>query len=259
MRKLLSRYRLAGRVLPLALLVVGVKWAVHALGGEFLSMNILFSGLLAATVFLLGFMISGVLSDYKESERLPGEIASSLEAIWDELDVRASTHPECGVPALRHLHVLVRKILDWFYQRADFSFVLGEIGNMNAHLHSMESAGVPLQFLARLKAEQGGLRRALVRVRNVRDTSFISSGYAIADLTVALLLAGLSMARIEPFTESLFFVGVIAFMLIYMLALIRDMDNPFDYHPNGGRAGDEVSLFPIEDLEARLSGRVGRL
>ena len=33
---------------------------------------------------LLGFLLSGVLADYKESERLPGELAASLETMADE-------------------------------------------------------------------------------------------------------------------------------------------------------------------------------
>ena len=257
MRDALMRWRLSVKVLPLAVLVVGLKWALHSLGKEFLSMNMLFSGLLAATVFLLGFMISGVLADYKESEKLPGEIASSLEAIWDELDLRASTHPEPGREALRHLHLLSHRILDWFHQRLGFTEVLEALRGLNTHFHALESAGVPPPYLARLKGEQGALRRALTRVRVVRETSFIGSGYAVADLTATLLLAGFILAKIEPFTESLFFVGVISFMLIYLLALIRDIDDPFEYNPDGSSGGgDEISLFPIQEVEARLSRRV---
>ncbi len=33
--------------------------------------------ILTAGAFLIGFMLSGVMADYKESERLPGEIAAS--------------------------------------------------------------------------------------------------------------------------------------------------------------------------------------
>ena len=34
-----------------------------------------------AGVFLTGFMVAGTLSDYKESERIPGRLASLLEGI----------------------------------------------------------------------------------------------------------------------------------------------------------------------------------
>jgi hypothetical protein len=66
------RYRLLIRASSLVILVVAGKLLVHLLGWEVLSVNPLFSGIVAANVFLMGFLLSGVLSDYKESERLPG-------------------------------------------------------------------------------------------------------------------------------------------------------------------------------------------
>ena len=41
--------------------VVALKLAAHWLGWEFISLNPLFSGIIAANVFLMGFLLSGVL------------------------------------------------------------------------------------------------------------------------------------------------------------------------------------------------------
>jgi hypothetical protein len=62
------------RLMLLVSAVVAAKLVTHALGWELLSMNPLFSGIVVANVFLMGFLLSGVLSDYKESERLPGSM-----------------------------------------------------------------------------------------------------------------------------------------------------------------------------------------
>ena len=45
----------------------------------------LFSSLVAATVSLLDFLLNGVLSDYKESEKLPGELSTSLFVLAKEI------------------------------------------------------------------------------------------------------------------------------------------------------------------------------
>src|SRR5262245_64074987 len=37
--------------------------------------------ILTACVFLIGFLLAGTMADYKESERLPAEIAATLETI----------------------------------------------------------------------------------------------------------------------------------------------------------------------------------
>ncbi len=55
---------------------------------------------------------------------------------------------------------------------------------------------------------------------------------------------------IDPFYESLFFVGVISFLMMFLLLLIRDLDNPFGYYERS--SGEDVSLKPIEDLIARV-------
>ncbi len=85
-------------------------------------------------------------------------------------------------------------------------------------------------LVARLKQEQGNLRRTLIRLHTIRETSFVSSGYLLVDLITSLLCIGLILAKIEPFYESLFFVGVISYLMIYLLMLIRDLDNPFGYY-----------------------------
>jgi predicted membrane chloride channel (bestrophin family) len=105
-------------------------------------------------------------------------------------------------------------------------------------------------LVARLKQEQSNLRRSIIRIHTIRETSFISSGYLLADLITILLCVGLVLARIEPFYESLFFVGVISYLMIYLLLLIRDLDNPFGYYDR--HSGEDVSLKPLEDTVRRI-------
>lgn len=54
------------------------------------------------------------------------------------------------------------------------------------------------------------------------------------------------MSKIDPFYESLFFVGVISFLMVFLNLLIRDLDNPFGY--SEGDSVEDVSLKPLDDL-----------
>ena len=80
----LRKWSLAIKIAPILVGVIILKIVVHRLGWEVITLNALFTSLIAGTIFLLGFLISGVLSDYKESERLPGELTASLEVLYDE-------------------------------------------------------------------------------------------------------------------------------------------------------------------------------
>jgi Na+/H+-dicarboxylate symporter len=76
MKKLMkSKWRLAINTLPYIIFIAIAKYTAHYYEAEFLTLNALFTAIISANIFLIGFLISGTLSDYKESERLPGEIA----------------------------------------------------------------------------------------------------------------------------------------------------------------------------------------
>lgn len=251
MMPLNNRHRLLLRVSVVVATILGVKLLVHFLGWEMLSINPLFSGIVAANVFLMGFLLSGVLSDFKESERLPGELSACLENLAQEVSGIRMAKAEAKVgPCLILLAQLSQSILSWFHKKTPHPELLEQVNELTPQFAAMEQ-WTQATMVARLKQEQGNLRRSLIRIHTIRETSFISSGYLLADLTTILLCLGLILAKIEPFRESLFFVCVISYLMIYLLMLIRDLDNPFGYYER--HSGEDVSLKPIEDTACRLT------
>jgi len=59
--------------------------------------------------------------------------------------------------------------------------------------------------------------------------------------------------KIDPSYESMFTVGVIVFLLSYLLLLIHDLENPLAYYVAHSAAN--VSLRPLEDRIARVASR----
>jgi hypothetical protein len=234
------------RVLPLVCLVIVLKVAAHYLGMEVLSLSPLFSGILAANVFLMGFLIAGVLADYKESEKLPGELAVSIQAIRDEAHgILKAKRAEVARDCLVYTGTLAEAVLDWFQKKRNTREVFDLIRGLNDQFTALEQVTAP-QFIARLKQEQTSLRRMIVRCHTIRETNFVNSGYIIAELTTVLLCLGLILTDFPLFHESMFFVFVISFFLIYLLALIRSLDNPFGYYERGSL--ENVQLKPLEEL-----------
>jgi hypothetical protein len=250
-----NQHRLLLRVSAIIFVVVCAKLVVHFLGWEALSINPLFSGIVAANVFLMGFLLSGVLSDYKESERLPGELSACLENLAQEVSGIRMARPEADVgPCLILLSQLNQDILSWFHKKHRTTELLEHLNGLTPQFAMMEQ-WTQATLVARLKQEQSNLRRAIIRIHTIRETSFISAGYLLADMTTILLCIGLILARIEPFYESLFFVCVISYLMIFLLMLIRDLDNPFGYYER--YSGADVSLKPLEDAALRLARIAG--
>ena len=108
--------------MPLVLAVALLKFLSHKLGFEIMELNALFTSLVAGTIFLIGFLISGVLSDYKESEKIPGEIASCLEALADEaLFMHYKKKSELSKQWLENILQTQKLIMDWLHQKTSLN------------------------------------------------------------------------------------------------------------------------------------------
>jgi hypothetical protein len=246
--------RILLKALPLVAAVGAVKVGVHYADMEVLTVNALFSGIIGATVFLMGFLLTGVLTDFKESEKLPGEIASIIATIGDEIDILIKSKPDRPVrSSLVYLHELAKSIRDWIYKKEKTRAVVERIRGLNEHFILFETL-TQVNYVTRLKTEQNNLRKIIIRIHTIRETNFISSGYFIAISTATLLIGGVVFSKIEPFYESLFTIGIVSYLLTFLLLLISDLDNPFGYYDDG--SSEDVSLKPIEDIINELQDRL---
>jgi hypothetical protein len=239
-------------------IIVLLKLLSHQSGWEFLTLNTLFGAIISANVFLVGFLISGVLVDYKEGEKIPGELSCSLEVLTDECHiVYKNKKSKEAREFMNYIHDLTGIILKWFYKKEKTDAVLAKITGLNNHFLALEPL-TQANFIVRLKNEQNNLRRQITRIHTIRETSFNPAGYAIAEIITIILCIGLIFTKIDPYYESIFFVAFVSFILIYMILLIRDLDNPFSYYEKKKYA-DEVSLKPLFDLEKRIPHDLGNM
>jgi hypothetical protein len=243
--------------LGVAILVICLRLIVEHTGIETISVSPLVATIITANVFIIGFLLTGVISDYKESEKVPGDLAVSLGAIADECALlwrRKEATP--ARDALREVLELVKATKGWFYKDVRSHDLMERVAGLGDHFAGMEPFTQP-NFIVRLKQEQTSISRLLTRVHTIRETSFVSSGYIMAKLATGLVLAGLLLLEVHPWYESVFVVGVIAWFLSYVILLIADLDNPFDYSTDGRARGQEVSLKPLEDVEVRIAHQLG--
>lgn len=70
-------------------------------------------------------------------------------------------------------------------------------------------------------------------------------------MVIILLL----LTNVDPFYGGLTIVGLISFVLIYMLVLINVISTPFHA---AGKTRDDVSLFLVNDAAAYLSNHGGK-
>lgn len=248
------KWKLSVKVLPFVVIILLFKLVAHQYHWEFLTLNSLFGAIISANVFLVGFLISGVLVDYKEAEKLPGELATSLEALADEISIiKKNKKADVAMKGLQHLKHLAESIIDWFHKKERTKEVMTDLTKLNDFFLAFEPL-TQANFIVRMKQEQNNIRRLITRAHSIRETSFNQSGYAIAEVISGLLCFGLVFTKIDPYYESLFFVAFVSFILIYMVMLIKDLDNPFGYYVEDNLS-EEVSLKPIREAVERISSK----
>jgi predicted membrane chloride channel (bestrophin family) len=234
--------------------IIVIKLAVHRFGLEVISINPLFSALVASTVFLLGFLLNGVLTDYKESEKIPGEMASSLETL--SLEIRAIRIHFPGTRIESHLRAVAdlgRSIYAWTHGEA--SPTTDELLQQFHRCHSkVVEAAVLLKastLMGRLMGEMSSLLRAINRIDTIRETDFVRLVYWMAYASTTLLCGGLILSVSSNLKEACFFLSVIAFLLIFLLQLIDDLDNPFGMADP--KSAEDVSLDLLRAAVERLN------
>lgn len=241
-------YRIFLWALLAALLVLPAKYAMHYFGLEFIEQTSLHNSVVSSVIFVLGFVLSATIADYKESERIPAEFASNIEDMYNDAKETHKSYPKFN---LDHFRKSLIDILGVFREgtRVNRKGARKEIAELQASFAEMEQAGVPPNFVVKLKSQQTQLMRNLYRVNYIQRIQFIPSAFFLIKTIVVLVIGLLMCTNIDPFYGGLFIVGAITFIMIYMLVLIHHVSVPFQ---GKGETKDDVSLFLLREAREYL-------
>lgn len=255
------KWKLMLTTLPFVAAVTALKLAVHYLGGfegvvEFADVGVVLTG----GVFLTGFLLSGTMSDYKESEKLPAEIATTLETIEELFVLAATQKPEVlEVPVLRgEVLTLTDAIKDFIFKKRTTAQVFEALTALGGVIRHLEQQGAG-PYASRAVPQLLMVRRSVSRMDVISRTGFLPPAYALLEVLLTMILALLIVARFKTGVGEAILVPFVTLVNVYMLRLIKDIDDPFEYAPDGTKQGGaEVDLFPIDEYRARLAARVAQ-
>jgi hypothetical protein len=212
---------------------------------------------LTAGVFLLGFLLAGTMADYKEAEKIPAELASTLETIEEIFVLAATNHPALDPARLRRgLLEMTDAISDWLLKKRSTADVYEAMSGLNGLIQQLERAGAG-PYASRAVPQLLAVRRNVSRIDVIVRTGFLPPAYALLEVLIGMIISLVLIGRFRNTAAECLLVPFVALINIYMLRLIRDIDNPFDYEPDGREHGSgEVMLFPLDEYRARLAARV---
>ncbi len=253
----LIKWRLMLTTMPVMILVVLLKvlldkvFMYHGLV-NFSEIGLVITG----GIFLIGFMLAGTLSDYKESEKIPADMATSIESIEDTVVLAHRFKPDFDLHALlRQLSGVTDSIIRYFAHQESEEEVYKKIEGITAIALPVEQTKMG-STTSWVKREQTNLRKLFARTTVIKRTHFISTGYAFLEVLTIVIIGLLLVSRFENFAISIILVSFITQIFVYMVWLIKDIDHPFEYPVNGKVRAADIDLFPLIEYHERAKGRL---
>mgnify|MGYP007031183700 CR=1 FL=1 len=250
MKKRLIYLRIFLIALSSTVAVVLLKYILHQYNWEVIEQTSLHNSVISSVIFVIGFLLSATIADYKESEKIPAEFASTVENMYEDARSIHQTYDKFDLDAFRRNLI---DILAVFRDgaRKDRHKARRKINELNEIFTEMEqSAKVPANFIVKLKQQQAQLLRSIFRINYIQKIKFIPSAFILARSIVVIIIGLLIVTNIDPFYGGLALTGTISFILIYMIVLIQTVSVPF--HPEG-KTQDDVSLFLLREATQHLS------
>jgi predicted membrane chloride channel (bestrophin family) len=252
-----SKYHLIFSVLPVVIIVGIFKVGVHLLGWEVIpkDMSSFFPSILTGIIFLLGFLLAGVVTDYKESEKIPNELAASLFALWQEADyvkhVSNSETAENFKTKIKNFIPCLRK--DYFILQNDNLQKL--LDSFSSDIIEIGKEGVPPNYIIRMKTEVAALKKTVNRLSIIKNTDFIPSVFVSIKTIAVIFLIVYCLLNVEPWWAGLILVSIFTFIIFSILFLIKDMEDPFEYDESEDVKSDEVSLEVLDNLQKEFNDK----
>lgn len=250
MKKLIA-FKILFIALAMATVVVSLKYCFHLLGWEPIEQTSLHNGILSSATFVIGFLLSATIADYKESERIPAEFAANIEDMYADAEEIHQTYPGFSLEGFRAQLYKISHKFDQEVRNASRG-VSEDIRALNQYFGEMEKAGVPANFIVKLKQQQLLLLRLRKRVTYIQRIRFIPSATILSRSIVFLVITLLVFTNVDPFYGSLAIVGIISFVLIYTMILINVISTPFHA---AGKTRDDVSMFLVDSAAAFLKSK----
>lgn len=241
-----------GVVLLLSIAKGGIRW----LDLEFISINALLTSGIGGAIFILGFLLSSVLTDYKEADRLPAEIRVALEGIHGDVEAFAALNPSFLSGRCRHILLdityRIRQGVGCEVGHADLRPALDAVDELSTIYLELESLNCPNTYIVRLRTLQDSLRRSISRIYHIQRNQFVPSVHVLVQTLVACIVLLLLFLKTEGAPESMIMFGFISFLFVYALYLIRVLEQPFR---KGHATLDDVSLFLTTEFAQKLERR----
>jgi hypothetical protein len=255
MESFMTKWGLIFKAFGITLSLLIIRLMFDYLNFDILSVTNLITAFIGGAIFTIAIIFAGTLTDYKESEKIPSEIATSIRTFYSDLDL-IRVQDKTLIHRMQENTAALMRVINTNFRNNEWSMedMDSAVDSINADIARLVDLNIAPNYIIKLKTEMTNIDRISHRVKTIAETSFIPAAYAISELAAVGVIILLFFVKLDPFYEGLVLFTVLSMLLIALLLLIKDMDNPFEV---GKKTYADIDLFLLWDLEKKLDEKTG--
>lgn len=244
----MKKYMLVLKALGIVAVLTAIKLVVDHFNLDVIATSPVITAIVAGVIFTIAIIFTGVLSDYKESEKIPGELAASIKSLYRDTGVLIKIDGPLALHIREHILELIDTISNNFQNNRWRLKEINPVTNkIDTDINTAYEKGLPPPMIVKMRNELAAIDRLIYRVEIIMETSFIPAAYHISIISIVAVLLILMFTRMDPYYEGILLFGSVAFVLTSLLMLIQDMDNPFEYGTGSAADVDLKILLKLKD------------
>jgi hypothetical protein len=239
------------KAMGIVLILLTIKLLIDNLNLDVIIASPVITALVAGVIFTMAAIFTGVLADYKESEKIPGELAATVRNLYKDIRIATVTHRNLTDDMLNHVRQLLKimnanfRCNQWIKREINPA-----IDKLDEDIEHLAESGIAPAYITKIRNEMSSLEKLSYRIDTIMETAFLPSAYIIAIVANVAVIITLLFTKMDPYYEALALFSSVAFVLVSMLLLISDMDNPFEHNK---KTSVEVDLTVLFRLETQLN------
>lgn len=248
MKKIL-KFSLFFKAAIAAFVVLVLKYFSDRYGLSHIAINTLTSSFFAGVFFTISILFTAAMTDFKEAEKIPGELAVLLKALHNDAKLTSTSVNDCAETKdiVCHVEDLLGVIATSFRNNYWHKSLLDQqMNKINGDIAELWKKNTAPGILLKLRENLTNIDRLSHRIDYIAYTDDIPGAHIVADIALGAVFLIFVFAQNDWGVGGLVLFGAITFVLSALMMLIHDMDNPFEY---GRDTLVDVDVSVIFELE----------
>lgn len=214
----------SGIVIPLSF-TKAIMWSLNL---DVLTSTTFTAPFLGGVLLILGFLLYSTVTDYKEAEKIPAEMAALIKSLYKDIRIACINHDHMMSLIQQHVKELIDAIIsnlrENVWRQKEVNRVIDELDN---DVGTLVKQGIGLQFIPKLRGTLTDIEKISNRIETIKETTFIPAAHGLAESGAIMAVSILLFTRLNSIVEGFVF-ACISLLVISITLFIRDMEDPFD-------------------------------